>query len=71
MSIINLTNYASNFNYYLNNFSYIKFDILPDNILNYSKYNYKKLYNLIKTPNKSSVMVFNKNYTNPQLYEER
>ena len=71
MSIINLTNYVSNFNYYLNNFSYIKFDILPDNILNYSKYNYKKLYNLIKTPNKSSVMVFNKNYTNPQLYEER
>lgn len=60
--IVNLTNY-----------SYIKLSFLEKSLLDYSDYNYDKLKNLIKTNNskKSNVMVFNKDYNNPKLIEEK
>ena len=60
--IVNLTNY-----------SYIKLSFLDKSLLDYSDYNYDKLKNLIKTNNskKSNVMVFNKDYNNPKLIEEK
>ena len=60
-----------NTRFYLDNTSYIVLSKCPDNLLDYTDYNYDKLKALIKTSNnKSSVMVFNKNYTHPELVEK-
>ena len=60
-----------NTRYYLDNTSYILMSKCPDNLLDYTDYNYDKLKALIKTSNnKSNVMVFNKNYTHPELLEK-
>tara|TARA_B110001450_G_scaffold45573_1_gene42152 strand:+ start:7627 stop:8310 length:684 start_codon:yes stop_codon:yes gene_type:complete len=66
-----LTNYNQIIN--LTNHSYIKLSFLEKPLLDYSDYNYDKLKNLIKTNNsdKSNVMVFNKDYNNPKLIEEK
>lgn len=57
----------------LTNHSYIKLSFLEKPLLDYSDYNYDKLKNLIKTnnSNKSNVMVFNKDYNNPKLIQEK
>jgi len=66
-----LTNHNQIIN--LTNHSYIKLSFLEKPLLDYSDYNYDKLKNLIKTnnSNKSNVMVFNKDYNNPKLIEEK
>tara|TARA_B100000767_G_scaffold145595_1_gene137312 strand:- start:115 stop:804 length:690 start_codon:yes stop_codon:yes gene_type:complete len=65
----------SNYNQIINltNQSYIKLSFLEKPLLDYSDYNYDKLKDLIKTNNsdKSNVMVFNKDYINPKLIEEK
>jgi len=57
----------------LTNNSYIKMSFLENGLVDYSDYNYDLLKNIIKTNNcnKSNVMVFNKDYSNPKLLEER
>lgn len=57
----------------LTNYSYIKLSFLEKPLLDYSDYNYDRLKDLIKTnnSNKSNVMVFNKDYNNPKLIEEK
>lgn len=68
-NIYNNTNIIYNQELFLDNSSYIKFTKLPDEYLNYSFYNYHKMSELIKTPDKSKVLVYNKNITNPKYNE--
>lgn len=68
-NIYNNTNIIYNQELFLDNSSYIKFTKLPDEYLNYSFYNYDKMTELIKTPDKSKVLVYNKNITNPKYNE--
>lgn len=66
-----LTNITFDTPYYLNNKSYIMLSSCNTELLNYTRYNYNRLRDLIKTSdNKSKVMVFNKDYENPQLIEK-
>jgi len=70
LTLVNFTNIHYNKPIYIDNTSYIKLNYIPQNLIDYANVNYDKMVNLIKTPNKSNVMVFNKNYSNPQLVEE-
>ena len=68
-NVYNNNNIIYNKNLFLDNSSYIKFTKLPDEYLNYSFYNYDKMTELIKTSDKSKVLVYNKNITNPKYNE--
>ena len=68
-NIYNSSNIIYNKELFLDNSSYIKFTKLPDVYLNYSFYNYNKMTELIKSPDKSKVLVYNKNITNPKYNE--
>ena len=64
-------NIPPNIPYYLDNTSYIILSRCVQPLLDYTEYNYDRLKALIKTDqNKSKVMVFNKNYTHPELVEK-
>ena len=66
-----LDNITYNTPHYLDNTSYIILSRCVQPLLDYTEYNYDKLKALIKTDqNKSKVMVFNKNYTHPDLVEK-
>ena len=64
-------NIPHNTPHYLDNTSYIILSRCVQSLLDYTEYNYDRLKALIKTDqNKSKVMVFNKNYTHPELVEK-
>lgn len=66
-----LDNITYNTPHYLDNTSYIILSRCVQPLLDYTEYNYDRLKALIKTDqNKSKVMVFNKNYTHPDLVEK-
>ena len=69
--MVSLTNITYNIPYYLNNQSYIMLSSCNPELLNYTRYNFNRLRDLIKTSyNKSKVMVFNKDYEKPLLLEK-
>ena len=68
-NIYNNNNIIYNKNLFLDNSSYIRFGLLPEEYVNYSFYNYDKMTELIKSSDKSKVLVYNKNITNPKYNE--
>ena len=68
-NVYNNNNIIYNKNLFLDNNSYIRFGLLPEEYVNYSFYNYDKMTDLIKTLDKSKVLVYNKNITNPKYNE--